>query len=116
MQDARWFEKTDFANFLALNEVADAVLEQKASTRPASIPPKQHFGRYRTRRMLEFNFRTTLGKMLFYAAFLLEAIDCYQEEKLMEKYLHSSSPLHPRRSPTQLYHWTLQSRTNLDKN
>jgi hypothetical protein len=58
---------------------------------------------------------TLLGKVLYRAAQLSEAIDRYQEEMLLKEFLHSNPPLHPRRTLDQSYYWTLQSTKKRDR-
>ena len=50
-----------------------------------------------------------LGKLLFLAAALYEAMDSYTDQKLMEMNLTSRSPLHLRRTLHQSFHWTLRN-------
>jgi hypothetical protein len=52
--------------------------------------------------------QTLLGKLLILAAALYEAMDAYTDEKIIETYLTSQPPLHPRRTLDQSYYWTLK--------
>ena len=59
---------------------------------------------------------TTLGRVLQYAALLWEAMDCHQDERMIESYLHNNPPLHPRRTLAQSYDWDVKSSEDRDKN
>lgn len=50
---------------------------------------------------------TEIGQVLFDAAMLYEAMSTYREKRLVQKYLHSDPPLHPRRTLEQTNEWTL---------
>jgi len=56
-----------------------------------------------------------LGKLLFLAAALYEAMDSHTDEKLIEKYLNYEPPLHPRRTLDQSYYWTLKDTCSRDR-
>jgi hypothetical protein len=58
---------------------------------------------------------TELGRVLYRAAKLSEAMECYQEEQLLKEFLHSNPPYHPRRTLDQSYYWTLQSTKKRDR-
>lgn len=58
---------------------------------------------------------TPLGKVLFLAAALMEAIDFRTEGKLIDKYLHDKPPLHPRRTLDQSYYGTLKDTKTRDR-
>jgi hypothetical protein len=49
---------------------------------------------------------TTLGEVLFRAAVLYEAMDCYDDQRLLDECLRMNSPLHPRRSLYQYKLWS----------
>lgn len=53
--------------------------------------------------------RRLIGHVLLTAAALLEAMDFDTEERLITKYLHDRSPLHPRRTLDQSYYGALKS-------
>jgi hypothetical protein len=59
--------------------------------------------------------QTLLGRLLFFAAALFEAMDGYTDEKLIEKYLNVNPPLHPRRTLDQSYYWTLKDTCSRDR-
>ena len=59
--------------------------------------------------------QTLLGQMLFLAAALAEAMDAHTDEKLIEKYLTATPPLHPRRTLDQSYYWTLKDTRKRDR-
>ncbi|PMD59492.1 uncharacterized protein K444DRAFT_613449 [Hyaloscypha bicolor E] len=52
---------------------------------------------------------TLLGRVLYRAAKLWEAMNYYKEEHVLKEFLHNSPPLHPRRTLDQSYYWTLRS-------
>ncbi|PVH76685.1 hypothetical protein DL98DRAFT_464692 [Cadophora sp. DSE1049] len=58
---------------------------------------------------------TPLGKILYRAALLSEAMDNYQEQELLKTYLHSNPPFHPRRTLDQSYYWTLKTTKKRDR-
>lgn len=62
-----------------------------------------------------FQGQSLLGRLLFSAAALYEAMDDYTDEKLIQKYLTAQSPLHPRRTLDQSCYWTLKDTRSLDK-
>ena len=55
-----------------------------------------------------FQGQKLLGRLLFLAAALYEALDAYTDEKIIERYLMGRPPLHPRRTLDQSYYWTLK--------
>lgn len=55
-----------------------------------------------------FQGQRLLGRLLFLAAALYEALDAYTDEKIIERYLMARPPLHPRRTLDQSYYWTLK--------
>lgn len=59
--------------------------------------------------------QSLLGRMLLIAAALYEAMDSYTDEKLIERYLNSKPPLHPRRTLDQSYYWTLKDTRKRDR-
>jgi hypothetical protein len=60
--------------------------------------------------------RGHLGRLLLCAAALLEAMNCYMDEKLISKYLSMGQPLlHPRRTLGQSYQWTLKCTQKRDR-
>lgn len=56
-----------------------------------------------------------IGHVLLTAAALLEAMDFDTEERLITKYLHGRSPLHPRRTLDQSYYGSLKSTGTRDR-
>jgi len=68
--------------------------------RPGSSPRKINHKTYQGQRLL--------GRLLFLAAALYEAMDAYTDEKIIERYLMARPPLHPRRTLDQSYYWTLK--------
>ncbi|RYP44145.1 hypothetical protein DL768_009380 [Monosporascus sp. mg162] len=50
-----------------------------------------------------------LGQVLLDAASLYETLCMYRDKLLLERYLHSDPPLHPRRTLDQAYYWTLST-------
>lgn len=69
---------------------------------PSIPPPKRVQGR-------------KLGRFLFNAAALFEAMDSYTDEKLIHNYLTTSPPLHPRRTLDQSYYSTLKDTRKRDR-
>lgn len=59
--------------------------------------------------------RKRLGKLLFHAAALAEAMDYATDERLVTKYLNAEPPLHPRRTLDQFYYWTLKDTRTRDR-
>jgi hypothetical protein len=59
--------------------------------------------------------QSLLGRLLLNAAALLEAMDAYSDEQLIQKYLTAVPPLHPRRTLDQSYYWTLKDTRNRDR-
>lgn len=59
--------------------------------------------------------RKALGKLLFRAANLLEALDFSLEEKLIYEYLHRDPPLHPRRTLDQSHYGALKNTETRDR-
>ena len=59
--------------------------------------------------------RNPLGQYLIDAARLYEAMSMYRDQQMLEKYLYSDPPLHPRRTLDQSYYWTLQSTRDRDR-
>jgi len=59
--------------------------------------------------------RKVLGQVLHRAALLHEAMDYYQEQKLLKDYLHHDPPFHPRRTLDQSYYWTLKTTKKRDR-
>src|SRR5579871_3147046 len=52
---------------------------------------------------------TVLGKVLFRAAKLSEAMEYHFDQELLRDFLHKNPPLHPRRTLDQAYYWTLNT-------
>jgi len=67
-------------------------------------------------RLFTQRFSTTLGRVLYHAALLWEAMDCHQDERMIENYLHNNPPLHPRRTLAQSYDWDVKSTEDRDRN
>ncbi|KAJ8124695.1 hypothetical protein O1611_g8945 [Lasiodiplodia mahajangana] len=57
-----------------------------------------------------------LGQYLLHAARLYEELHNYQDSSLIQKYLFSDPPLHPRRTLDQGYHTTVQTTRPRDRN
>ncbi|TVY93931.1 hypothetical protein LAWI1_G000709, partial [Lachnellula willkommii] len=62
-----------------------------------------------------FQGQKLLGRLLFLAAALYEAMDAYTDEKIIERYLMGRPPLHPRRTLDQSYYWTLKDTSRRDR-
>jgi hypothetical protein len=67
------------------------------------------------RRFMPQSRKKYLAQYLLDAAALFEAMSCYQECKLFEKYLFADPPAHPRRSLDQSYMWRLNSTRRRDR-
>jgi hypothetical protein len=50
--------------------------------------------------------RTPLGQLLLSAAGLYEAMSCFNDQRIQERYLKKNPPLHPRRSLNQYSLWS----------
>jgi hypothetical protein len=57
---------------------------------------------------------TVLGQVLYRAALLWDAMDCYNDQELVKSDLHNDPPLHPRRTLDQSFYWTLKSTETRD--
>jgi hypothetical protein len=60
--------------------------------------------------------QSLLGRYLWFAAKLFEAIDEAADERLIREHLNTSSPLHMRRTLDQYYYWTVTDTTAEDQN
>jgi hypothetical protein len=56
-----------------------------------------------------------LGRVLYAAAQLFEAMEYYQEKQLLKTFLHNNPSFHPRRTLGQSYYWTLRSTKRRDR-
>jgi hypothetical protein len=56
-----------------------------------------------------------LAKYLWHVAKLFEIIDEAADERLIREHLHSSSPLHMRRTLDQFYYWTVEDTSSRDQ-
>lgn len=56
-----------------------------------------------------------LGRLLFSAAMLCEAMLNFKDKKLLEKYVHENPPMHPRNTLDQVYYWALRSTNKRDR-
>ncbi|KAK7990398.1 hypothetical protein PG990_014678 [Apiospora arundinis] len=56
-----------------------------------------------------------LGQYLLDAARLFEGMSNYRDKKLIEQYLCGDTPLHPRRTLDQAYHWKLNTTKKRDR-
>ncbi|KAK3386840.1 hypothetical protein B0H63DRAFT_411967 [Podospora didyma] len=64
---------------------------------------------HRSERTGRIKAGTELGQLLLDAALLYEAMSCYRDKRLIQKYLHADPPLHPRRTLDQACYSTLKS-------
>jgi len=94
-------------------EMVHARLQDEVKDHPTSKASKTTVVQALTQGMLAP--KSLLGKVLYRAAQLSEAMDCYQEEMLLKEFLHSNPPFHPRRTLDQSYYWTLQSTKKRDR-
>ncbi len=58
---------------------------------------------------------TILGRVLFRAAILSEAMEYHYDQELLRDNLHKIPPLHPRRTLDQSYYWTLKTTKKRDR-
>ena len=58
---------------------------------------------------------TVLGRVLFRAAILSEAMEYHYDQELLRDNLHKRPPLHPRRTLDQSYYWTLKTTKKRDR-
>ncbi len=56
-----------------------------------------------------------LGQFLLDAARLYEEMSTYRDKEMVEKYLYTDAPLHPRRTLDQSYYWTLKTTKSRDR-
>jgi hypothetical protein len=94
-------------------EMVQAGLDHEVKAHPTSKISKAKVVKTLTSGMLAP--ATALGRVLYRAAQLSEAMECYQEEQLLKEFLHSNPPYHPRRTLDQSYYWTLQSTKKRDR-
>jgi hypothetical protein len=94
-------------------EMVKAGLDHEVKAHPTSKISKAKVVKALTRGMLAP--ATALGRVLYRAAQLSEAMEYYQEEQLLKEFLHSNPPYHPRRTLDQSYYWTLQSTKKRDR-
>ena len=60
-------------------------------------------------------FSHPLASVLINAAKLYESMALFRDEKMVQEYLFSDSPCHPRRTLDQSYYWTLRSTESRDR-
>ncbi|KAH6693606.1 hypothetical protein F5X68DRAFT_247974 [Plectosphaerella plurivora] len=60
-------------------------------------------------------FAHPLARVLMNAAKLYESMALFRDEKMVQQYLFSDSPCHPRRTLDQSYYWTLRSTETRDR-
>jgi hypothetical protein len=94
-------------------EAVDARLINEVKNNPTSHFSKTELAeRFKPKKLVPL---TALGGVLLHAAALQDAMDCYQEEKLLEHYLHNIPPFHTRRTLDQSYYWTLKTTKRRDR-
>lgn len=94
-------------------EAVHAEFDHEMKENPRSKFSKTKFAR--DLRSKTFVPTKVLGKVLYNAAKLSEAMDCYHDEKILEAYLHNNPPYHPRRTLDQSYYWTLKTTKKRDR-
>jgi hypothetical protein len=94
-------------------EFIQAGLQHEVNAHPKSKVSKASVVQTLTTGMLAPT--TALGRVLYRAAQLSEAMECFQEEQMLREFLHSNPPYHPRRTLDQSYYWTLQSTKKRDR-
>jgi hypothetical protein len=102
-----------YDDFHSLERAVDSKLRKEIRDNPQSKFSKTHLARSLASRALQP--KTVLGQTLYYASVLREAMDCYQDERLLADYLLSDPPLHPRRTLDQSYYWNLKDTAKRDR-
>src|ERR1700728_153395 len=59
--------------------------------------------------------RTTLGQLLLCVAVVYREMEFQPQRELLERYLFSEPPLHPRKTLAQYSHWTWQDTEDRDR-
>ncbi|CZT00269.1 uncharacterized protein RCO7_08344 [Rhynchosporium graminicola] len=95
-------------------EVFQAVMQQQVEANPQSKFSNTKLAEVLTNKGLVAP-KNTLGKILYRAALLSEAMDNHQEQELLKAYLYHSPPFHPRRTLDQSYYWTLKTTKKRDR-
>jgi hypothetical protein len=94
-----------------LTEVIDEKLKETKS-RPLALKKAKEAEKKRPRMLMPCK---VLGQVLFRAAVLSEAMEHHFDKVLLREYLHSTPPLHPRRTLDQSYYWTLKTTKKRDR-
>lgn len=84
------------------NEMADVVNQLS----PPRLGGRGQLLRGRDGRL---EIKNPLGKLLYHAVKLFNAMDNFRDQRLVDKYLMHSPPLHPRRTLDQAYFWSLRN-------
>lgn len=103
----------DFKIITTVTELVDVKLQREVERHPHSTFSKTPVARQIARGPLAP--RNALGQILHQAAQIYEEMNYYQEQKLLETYLHHDPPFHPRRTLNQSYYWTLKTTKKLDR-
>ena len=84
------------------NDMADVVNQ--------SSPPRSGGrGQLHRGRDGRLEIKNPLGKLLYHAVKLFNAMDNFRDQRLIDKYLMHNPPLHPRRTLDQAYFWSLRN-------
>ena len=106
--------ESEFRMINTTTEVFDAAMENEVKIFPQSKFSKTTVAERLTSKGLLAPI-TPLGKILYRAALLSEAIDNYQEQEMLKTYLYNDPPFHPRRTLDQSYYWTLKTTKKRDR-
>lgn len=71
--------------------------------------------RWRTSRQEPPSIRFKLGQYLLDAARLFEGMTGYRDKKLLQSFLMTDPPMHPRRTLDQAYYWSLNTTNSRDR-
>ncbi|KAK7960752.1 hypothetical protein PG988_011966 [Apiospora saccharicola] len=82
---------------------------------PDTVPQRYFKDALRFEENHRLRIEKPLGQYLLDAARLFEGMSNYRDKKLLEKYLSGDTPLHPRRTLDQAYHWKLNTTKKRDR-
>ncbi|KAL2063961.1 hypothetical protein VTL71DRAFT_4455 [Oculimacula yallundae] len=105
---------SEFKMIYTTTEVFEEAMKHQIKTNPQSKFSKSKVAKLLTNKGL-LAPTTSLGRILYRAALLSEAMDNYQEQELLKTYLYHDPPFHPRRTLDQSYYWTLKTTKKRDR-
>ncbi|KAK8057455.1 hypothetical protein PG996_011392 [Apiospora saccharicola] len=82
---------------------------------PDTVPQRYFKDALRFEENYRLRIEKPLGHYLLDAARLFEGMSNYRDKKLLEKYTSGDTPLHPRRTLDQAYHWKLNTTKKRDR-